>query len=66
MEIAAFKVKSRNLPVLTFGHSNLNIGAPEVQLMQTQLFWIHDSKVYKRSKFKQKTMSYEGDMSFQR
>jgi hypothetical protein len=25
MEIAAFKVKSRNLPVLTFGHSNLNI-----------------------------------------
>jgi len=25
MEIAAFKVKSRNLPVLTFDHSNLNI-----------------------------------------
>jgi len=25
MEIAAFKVKSRNLPVLIFGHSNLNI-----------------------------------------
>jgi aminopeptidase-like protein len=25
MEIAAFKVKSRNLLVLTFGHSNLNI-----------------------------------------
>ena len=25
MEIAAFKFKSRNLPVLTFGHSNLNI-----------------------------------------
>jgi len=25
MEIAAFKVKSRNLPILTFGHSNLNI-----------------------------------------
>jgi hypothetical protein len=25
MEIAAFKVKSRNLPVLTFGHSDLNI-----------------------------------------
>jgi len=25
MEIAAFKVKSRNMPVLTFGHSNLNI-----------------------------------------
>jgi len=25
MEIAAFKVKSRNLPMLTFGYSNLNI-----------------------------------------
>jgi len=25
MEISAFKVKSRNLPMLTFGHSNLNI-----------------------------------------
>jgi len=25
MEIAAFKVKSRNLPVLTYGHFNLNI-----------------------------------------
>jgi hypothetical protein len=25
MEIAAFKVKSRNLLVLTFGHSDLNI-----------------------------------------
>jgi hypothetical protein len=25
MEIATFKVKSRHLPVLTFGHSDLNI-----------------------------------------
>jgi len=25
MEIAAFKVKSCNLPLLIFGHSNLNI-----------------------------------------
>ena len=66
MEIAAFKVKSRNLPVLTFGHSNLNIGAPEVQLMQTQFSWIHDLKVYKLSKFQTKPMSYEGDMIFQR
>jgi len=24
MKIAAFKVKSRNMPVLTFGHSDLN------------------------------------------
>ena len=41
-------------------------GASEVQLMQTQLFWIPYSKLYKRSKFQPKTMSYEGDMSFQR
>jgi hypothetical protein len=25
MEIVAFKVKSRNLPILTFGYSDLNI-----------------------------------------
>ena len=66
MKIAAFKVKSCNLPVLTFGHSNLNIGAKEVQLMKTQLFWIPDSKLYKRSKFQPKKMSYEGDMIFLR
>jgi hypothetical protein len=41
-------------------------GAVDIQLMQTQLFWISDSKAYKRSKFQQKTMSYEGDMIFQR
>jgi hypothetical protein len=41
-------------------------GSVDIQLMQTQLFWILDSKVYKRSKFQPKTMSYEGDMSFQR
>jgi hypothetical protein len=35
--------------VLTFDHSKLNNGAIEVQLMQNQFFWIHDSKVYKRS-----------------
>jgi len=51
MEIAAFKVKS---------------GATEVQLMQTQLFCIPDSKAYKLSKVQQKKMSYERDMSFQR
>jgi len=34
--------------------------------MQTQLFWIPDSKAYQRSKFQQKTTSYEGDMIFQR
>ena len=41
-------------------------GASEVQLMQTQLFWIPYSKIYKRSKFQPKTISYEGDMIFQR
>jgi len=34
--------------------------------MQTQFFWIPDSKAYKRSEFLPKMMSYEGDMSFQR
>jgi hypothetical protein len=33
--------------------------------MQTQLFWILDSKAYNRSKYQWKKMSYEGDMSFQ-
>ena len=30
------------------------------------MFWIPDSKTYQRSKFQPKTMSYEGDMIFQR
>jgi hypothetical protein len=34
--------------------------------MQTQLFWITDSKAYKLSKLQQKKMSYEGDIIFQR
>ena len=34
--------------------------------MQTQLFWMPYSKIYKRSKFQQKKISYEGDMIFQR
>jgi len=29
-------------------------GATDVQLMPTQLFWIHDSTTYQRSKFQQK------------
>jgi len=41
-------------------------GATEVQFMQTQFFWIHDSNFYKLSKFQPKLMSYEGDMIFQR
>jgi len=66
MEIAAFKVKSRNLPVLTFSHSNLNIWIYRSPIYETQFFWSHDSKVYKLSKFHPKMMSYERDMSFQR
>jgi hypothetical protein len=66
MEIAAFKVKSRNLPVLTLGIPTWISGATEVQLMQTWFFWIHYSKFYKRSKFQPKMMSYDGDISFQR
>jgi len=66
MEIAAFKVKSRNLPVLTFGSSNLNIWSYRIQLMQTKFFWIHDSKFYKHSKVQPQKISYEGDMIFQR
>jgi len=34
--------------------------------MQTQFFWIPDSKVYKLSTFQQKKMLYEGDIIFQR
>jgi hypothetical protein len=34
--------------------------------MHTQLFFIPDSKAYQRSKFQPNTMSYEGDMIFQR
>jgi hypothetical protein len=66
MEITSCKVKSRILLVLTFGHSNLISGAIEVQLMQTQFYWIPDLKTYQRSKLQQKKMSYEGDMIFQR
>jgi hypothetical protein len=41
MEIAALEDKSRILLMLTFGHSNL---------MQTQFFWIPDSKTYQPTK----------------
>jgi hypothetical protein len=34
--------------------------------MQTQFFWITDSKAYKRSKVQPEMMSREGDMIFQR
>jgi hypothetical protein len=52
--------------VLTFGHSNLNIWSSRSPIHANSIFWIHDSKVYKRSKCQPKKMSYEGDMIFQR
>ena len=45
---------------------NLISGATEVQLMQTQFYWIPYLKTYQRSKVQPKPMSYKGDMSFQR
>ena len=67
MEITSFKVKTRILLVLTFVHSKFNIwSSVDIQLMQTQLFWIPDSNAYKRSKFQPQTMSYEGDIILQR
>jgi hypothetical protein len=45
---------------------NLISGAKEIQLMQTQFLWIPNSMIYQRSNFHPKTMSYDGDMIFQR
>jgi hypothetical protein len=38
MEITAFKVKSRNLPMLTFGHSDLNILSYKIPLDAKLMF----------------------------
>jgi hypothetical protein len=66
MEIAAFKVKSRNLPMLTFSHSDLNILSYRHPLDANLIFLISNSKTYQRFKFQTKMMSYEGNMIFQR
>ena len=66
MEIASFKVKFAICQCWLSVIPTWISGAPEVQLMQTQFFWIPDSKIYKISKFQPKKMSYESDMSFQR
>jgi hypothetical protein len=66
MEIAAFKVKSRNLPVLTFIHSDLNIWSYRSPIDANSIlldFWL---KGLSTSKLYPNTMSYEGDMIFQR
>ena len=51
MKITAFKVKSCILPVLTFGHSDLNILSYKSPFDATQFFWIPDSNTYKLTKF---------------
>ena len=66
MEITVFKVKSRNLQCWPLAIPTWISEAIEVQLIQTQLFWISDSKTYQLSKLQQKKMSYKGDMIFQR
>jgi len=54
MEIAVFKVKSRNLQCWPLAIPTWISEAIEVQLIQTQLFWISDSKTYQLSKLQQK------------
>jgi hypothetical protein len=66
MEIAAFKVKSRNLPMLTFVHSNLSIWNYRSPIYANSMFLDSDSKTYQCSNIQPKTMSYEGDMIFQK
>ena len=66
MEIAAFKVKSRNLPMLTFGHSDLNIWSYRSPIIANSIVLDSWLKAYQRSTLQLETMSYEGDMIFQR
>jgi hypothetical protein len=54
MEIAAFKVKSLNLPVLTVDHSNLNILSYRSPIDANSIFCIPDSNTYQHSKFQPK------------
>jgi hypothetical protein len=66
MEIAAFKVKSCNLPMLTFGHSDLNIWSYRSPIDANLIwldFWI---KFLSTLQILEKTMSYEVDIIFQR
>jgi hypothetical protein len=49
MEIAALKVKSYNLPMLTFGHSNLNILSYRSSFDANSIlldFWLKDLSTY--------------------
>jgi len=52
MEIIAFKIKSCNLPVLTFGHSNLNIVSYKSPLDANSMFlnsWLKYLSMYQIS-----------------
>ena len=53
IEIAAFKVKSRNLPVLTFVHSDLNIWSYRSS-MKTQFFGLLTNSPINYQNFSQK------------
>jgi hypothetical protein len=64
MEIAAFKVKSRNLQCWPLAIPTWISEAIEVQLIQTQLFWISDSKTYQLSKLQQKKNVLQGRYDF--
>jgi hypothetical protein len=66
MEITAFKVKSCNLSVLTFGHSDLNIWSYRSPIDAKSILLDSLLKAYQRKTFQPKTMSYKGDMIFQR
>jgi hypothetical protein len=66
MEIAAFKVNSCNLPVLTFGHSDLNIWSYRSPIDANSIVLDSWLKYLSTPKFQRTTMSYEGDMILQR
>jgi len=67
MEILAFKVKSRNLPVLTFGHSDLNIWSYYRSPIDVKSIVLDSWLEYLSTlQCKPEKMSYKGDMIFQR
>ena len=66
MEIAAFKFKSRNLPMLTFIHSDLNIWSYRIQIDANSIVLDSQLKGLSTLPISAKKMSYEGDMIFQR
>jgi hypothetical protein len=69
MEIASFKFKSCNLPVLTFNNSDLNILSYKSQFDAESIVldsWLKDLSTYQVTKFQPKKISYERDMIFLR